>query len=78
MEDHDFGWALKKLLDGCLVQRSGWNGKGMWVRIRQPSAGSDMTAPYIYMRTARAELVPWVASQADILSHDWEVIRPES
>jgi hypothetical protein len=30
-----------------------------------------MTLPYIYMRTSHGDLVPWVASQTDILARDW-------
>jgi hypothetical protein len=30
-----------------------------------------MTLPYIYMRTAQGDLVPWLASQTDILASDW-------
>lgn len=28
--------------------------------------------PYIIMRTADGSFVPWLASQTDILSNDWE------
>lgn len=31
-------------------------------------------APYLLMRTAQGDFVPWVASQTDLLSDDWEVI----
>lgn len=35
-------------------------------------------SPYLMMKTAAVEptFVPWLASQSDILSDDWEVIRP--
>ena len=29
--------------------------------------------PYIYMKTADDKLVPWLASQTDVFSEDWEV-----
>lgn len=32
-----------------------------------------MTQPYIYMTTEQGDLVPWVASQTDILATDWEI-----
>jgi hypothetical protein len=30
-----------------------------------------MSLPYIYMRTAQGDLVPWLASQTDMLAEDW-------
>ncbi|MGY4295351.1 hypothetical protein ACVWXN_003446 [Bradyrhizobium sp. i1.4.4] len=30
-----------------------------------------MSLPYIYMKTADSHLVPWLASQTDILGEDW-------
>lgn len=66
-----FGWALKQLHAGNRVSREGWNGKGMWLALQTPDAGSKMTLPYIYMSTAQGDLVPWLASQTDILATDW-------
>ena len=28
---HDIGWAMDRLQAGCKVQRTGWNGKGMYL-----------------------------------------------
>lgn len=44
----------------------------MWLALQLPDAGSKMTRPYIYMKTAQDDLVPWLASQADVLGEDWE------
>jgi hypothetical protein len=33
-----------------------------------------MSLPYIFMKTADDKLVPWLASQTDLLSDDWEVV----
>jgi hypothetical protein len=30
--------------------------------------------PYLAMWTANQEIVPWVASQSDLLADDWEVV----
>ena len=67
----DFGDALAVLREGGTVYRSGWNGKGMWIKVQMPDAHSKMGLPYIYMKTATGELVPWLASQTDILADDW-------
>ena len=70
----DFGWALAALRSGSLVARRGWNGKGMWLKLQTPDKNSKMTLPYIYMRTAQGDLVPWLASQTDMLSDDWILV----
>ncbi len=31
--------------------------------------------PYIMMRTAGGEFVPWLASQTDVLAEDWSVCQ---
>lgn len=71
----DFSEALLELKRGEKVQRSGWNGAGMWLALQIPEEGSEMGAPYIYMRTAQNYLIPWVASQTDLLSRDWQIIH---
>ncbi len=71
----DFGAALNALRAGNRVCRSGWNGKRMWLRLQRPVDFSKMTLPYIYMKTACDNLVPWLASQTDILAEDWEIIE---
>ena len=56
------------------MARRGWNGKGMWLKLQTPDKNSKMTLPYIYMRTAQGDLVPWLASQTDMLSDDWILV----
>lgn len=67
----NFGDALTCLRDGEKVTRDGWNGKGMWIALQTPDEHSKMNRPYIYMRAVNGELVPWVASQTDLLADDW-------
>ena len=69
----NIGHAIAVMRSGSRVTRAGWNGKGQWIEIQFPDAGSKMTLPYIYMRTAQGDLVPWLASQTDILANDWHV-----
>jgi hypothetical protein len=69
----NFGTAIQMLKAGMRVARIGWNGKGMWLELQVPDAGSKMTLPYIYMFTADKNLVPWLASQTDVLAEDWVV-----
>lgn len=70
----DFGIALSALKCGLRVTREGWNGKDMWLELQTPDEHSKMSLPYIYMFTATGDLVPWLASQTDMLSEDWHII----
>lgn len=70
----NFGEAISELKKGNKVTRKGWNGKNMWLGLQVPDDNSKMTLPYIYMKTADNNQVPWLASQTDMLSEDWEVI----
>ena len=73
---NDFGNALATLRAGGYVARSGWNGKNMWLHLQVPDANSKMSLPYIYLCTAQGDLVPWLASQTDILAGDWIEVPP--
>jgi hypothetical protein len=69
----NFGQAIEALKSGERVCRAGWNGKGMFLELQRPDAHSKMSLPYIYMRTVQGDLVPWLASQTDMLSDDWSI-----
>ena len=73
---NNFGDAIAALKQGARINRTGWNGKGMWLALQTPTDTSKMTLPYIYMRTVTDDLVPWLASQTDILAEDWEITYP--
>ena len=68
----DFGDVVKKMKNrGGRFARAGWNGKNMYIELQKPDAHSKMTLPYIYMKTVQGDLVPWLASQTDMLADDW-------
>ena len=71
MSNSGFGQVIEALKVGKTASRKNWNGKGMWLKLQCPDKNSKMTLPYIYMRTAQGDLIPWLASQTDILSNDW-------
>jgi hypothetical protein len=72
----DFGDALDAMKYGSKkVARKGWNGKGMWLELQVPDAYSKMTLPYIWVKTADDQKVPWLASQTDMLANDWVTIE---
>jgi len=83
----DFSTALLALKAGEKVARAGWNGKGMFIFLvpgsvfqvsRPPLLGiypEGTTVRYhahIDMKTADGMVVPWLASQTDMLAEDWE------
>lgn len=73
-----FDIAIVGIKRGEKWRRAGWNGKGMWVTRHPPVMGDcDGTGLFIaeslWMKTAGNSLVPWLASQTDLLANDWEV-----
>jgi hypothetical protein len=88
--DLTFGAALYRLKLGLRVAREGWNGKGMFLFLvpgstfhvnREPllsfyEAGTVVHyLPHIDMKTATGSIVPWLASQTDLLANDWMEIK---
>ena len=71
MEEMNFGWAIRKLKSGSKVSRSGWNGAGQFLELQKPDEHSKMKKPYIYISPVDGQLVPWLASQTDMLATDW-------
>ena len=80
----DFGKAIEELKSGKKVARGGWNGRGIYIELQVPDAHSKMTSPYIYIDTtglqtdnsqAPKSLVPWLASQTDMLAEDWVLVN---
>ena len=80
----NFGQALEELKMGKKVARKGWNGKGIYLELQVPDEHSKMTLPYIYIVTnglvtdnpnAPKGIVPWLASQTDMLSEDWIIVE---
>lgn len=84
-----FGDALHYLKQGKKVARSGWNGKGMFLFLvngstfqvnRAPLLGiypegtTINYCPHIDMKTADDKIVPWLASQTDVIAEDWVVL----
>ena len=84
----DFGWALQRLKAGERVQRRGWNFKHMYLFF-VPGSEFQVNRPpllgiyregtwvryhsHIDMFTAQGYVVPWLASQADMIEEDWEL-----
>lgn len=89
----DIGQAIRWMKEGQRVRREGWNGKGMWLAYVAGDGWGcsyrthpmDETAPqlkqplfpFIVMKTSDNSLVPWLASQTDLLATDWTPVGRE-
>lgn len=86
----DFSDILDEIKSGKKVARSGWNGKDMFIFLvpgsqfkvnRAPllgiyPEGTEIDyCPHIDMKTADGKVVPWLASQTDIMAEDWEIVE---
>jgi hypothetical protein len=62
--DGTFGWALEELKSGFKVAREGWNGKGMWLSLTTPVAGTYIIHGFgMANQPATLEelpLLPWI------------------
>lgn len=85
-----FSDALRLVKMGVPVRRAGWNGKGLFIFMVQGSSFTVNRPPlnelfpegtiidyrgHIDMKTVDGSIVPWVASQTDLLGEDWEVVE---
>ncbi len=85
-----FSKALEHVKSGSKVARAGWNGKGMFIflvpgstfKVNRPPLlgiypeGTEINYhSHIDMRTADGMIVPWLASQTDMLANDWEILE---
>ena len=84
----DFGLALEAVKQGKRIARKGWNGKGMFLYYVPAAAYPPSTdvakaafggenvpyGAYIAMKTAQGNVVPWLASQTDMLAVDWYIV----
>ena len=82
--------AIEALKNGKKVARIGWNRKGMFLYYVPVGAYTPCTeiaaslvnenglveyGAYIAMKTAQGNVVPWLASQTDMLAEDWDVVE---
>jgi len=85
----DTGTAIALLKGGQKVARAGWNGKGMFLFLVPGSTfqvnrapllgiypeGTEVNyQPHVDMKTAEGTVVPWLASQSDLLATDWVLV----
>ncbi|MFO1351922.1 MAG: DUF2829 domain-containing protein [Gammaproteobacteria bacterium] len=85
----NFSEALIQLKAGHRIAREGWNGRDMFIFL-VPGSHFTVSRPpllgiypegtpidyhaHIDMKTAQGYIVPWLASQADLLTDDWRIM----
>mgnify|MGYP003601190486 FL=1 len=67
----DFGSAVYALKQGKKVARSGWNGKGMYIRY-VPTTNS--LNEHLEIKNVKDTFDTWVPSISDLLAEDWVVL----
>jgi len=85
-----FGLAIEAMKLGNKVCRVGWNGKDMFIFLVAgstfqvnrlplnqfyPEGTTINYCPHIDMKTADDKIVPWLASQTDMLADDWMIVE---
>lgn len=82
-----FGEAIEAVKKGKKAKRSGWNGKDQYIQLASHVSFTDPSGQvYNVDHTAMGNKaiaffgtsgiqLGWLASQADILSEDWEVFE---
>lgn len=86
-----FGHAIDAAKKGKKIARKGWNGKGMFLIYVPGTQGVNFKPdtpyekagiqhaninPHIDLYTAQGDFQPgWLASQADMLADDWEIVE---
>lgn len=81
----NFGEAIKYLKRGFKVARQGWNGKDQFLVYIDPYNNDQFklieAAPlgtfygYVAIKTNYNAIVPWLASQTDMLAEDWVFVE---
>lgn len=84
-----FGDAINLLKQGKKLQREGWNGKGQYIELATNISYKNNNDEIInsehdaignkaiaFVGTSGIQL-GWLASQADMLADDWEIIESE-
>ena len=83
----NFGKALEETKNGKRVKRAGWNGKNQYIELAANISYKNASGEIInvnhetmgnkaiaFIGTSGVQL-GWLASQADMLSEDWEIIE---
>ena len=68
-----FGAALEAMKNGKAVRLPHWSPE-VKIQLQKPDEHSMMTHAYLYVRS-RFGCVPWIPTQVELLSMDWQVSK---
>lgn len=82
----DFGKAIHEMKNGKRVARKGWNGKSQYIELATAISYKNSNGEIVncnhdaignkaiaFVGTSGVQM-GWLASQADMLAEDWEVV----
>lgn len=67
---HDIGSVIRRLREGDCVWRKGWYDR-RYLKLYVKGLLTPMTQEYIVICAENDDVLPWTASQADLLAQDW-------
>lgn len=86
----NFGEAIKVLKQGGRVSRKGWNGKNQYIELARNISYTNASGDVVnaehdaignkaiaFVGTSGIQL-GWLASQADMLAEDWQIVEQEN
>lgn len=68
----NFSKAFEEIKKGKGMRLPSWS-KDVIIRVKYPNSFSDMTAPYLYVKSCFGT-VPWKETMIELFAEDWEVI----
>lgn len=83
----DFGTAILLVKAGFRAKRKGWNGQSQYIELAKSISyvnaddmivnadHKDIESKAIAFVGTRGVQLGWLASQADMLAEDWEILR---
>jgi hypothetical protein len=69
-----FSSALEAIKLGKKVSRKGWNGKGMYIYLWE-CLDTHYEANIVMFTADKKHQPGWLASQADMLAMDWDIVE---
>ncbi len=75
-EEDGTGRYVSDIKGGRAMRLPQWS-PDVLIRLHVPDDGGLMTAPFLYA-DSRHGRVPWIGTQIEIFSHDWEVVTLET
>jgi hypothetical protein len=71
-----FSEAIELLKKGKKLTRINWNGANQYVFLQKEQDYKEtVLSSHLVIKTVSNTFVPWLASQTDLLAHDWQIVN---